>query len=904
MKYKIEIRLALLSALSFNAHSQISMDTQVSTNTDTSQRSSSPQIQRIIENAENPLGPVSIFDYHHYALNRKPFDNSEINFSNNSMGLSLRSVHPLFSENIAGVVKDYYDQGEKPPGVDTSVWQFFMNSDGMPSSYMPTVENDRMCLYFHRRYKLSDIAADASGALTNLGFVNSPDQWWFTVNVYNEETNNFDLPADDYVLRDHPNTTPNKFSKLAISKGAIQTQSNERWCFKYDEPAVITIKKGDSVIDESDFVWDSQNSNIVDIAVNSPLLSGYPHFTGTSEQSFDDANFFEKDKVQYVGVDLLRDMFYGLDSPSFDDISVDESIKNSSLSVFRQLWSRFANFTLPDSGSLEPEFDDILSAVISDPSLNEIQKFKVLQKKLNDITKKQLSKSMKNWFKGHYKGILHGNIGSLNAIKTFKNGIKVNGLSKTLSSIRIKNPLKVIKSYGPDSYLTLGISIWSLSESIRNPGNSTSEIVIAYIPGVSDGMTFFVDTSTKTNNFHALTKFNDKERTDYNTTEFPYEIMNKHMTSNLLGVDLNEEARSCFYADKENLEHPAFCLTADSEPQRPQSYLSFATVPVGYWVKAEIGSGTSPFYLTESMETIDNLSSYILPRGDVKLSLVKAETIQKSSDYCIYYSLLFKGVSQCYAGPIVFDQNRIFNDLSVAPQDSEIFDEKSKIKSYQKFSDRPFEIVINESKKSLFATSIPFDSESVLGQKIREIRSISYENALTYFADSAGNLNVRTWGSNDGAQIGDIYIYSNSYTHSVDFFRLKGDPTAFFPVNQHSNNAWEYIGIYSRGVYHEVPMIGDIFKYMNPESRSVELYKLVGNYNDNFSTIQDSNESWERLGLNKWVYNGKGRSGDIFIYLNPNNGDSEIFMLKHDGAYSFFPTDKSSNLEWLYIGEI
>ncbi|PKF48821.1 hypothetical protein AT251_23355 [Enterovibrio nigricans] len=99
-------------------------------------------------------------------------------------------------------------------------------------------------------------------------------------------------------------------------------------------------------------------------------------------------------------------------------------------------------------------------------------------------------------------------------------------------------------------------------------------------------------------------------------------------------------------------------------------------------------------------------------------------------------------------------------------------------------------------------------------------------------------------------------------------------------------------------------MIGDIFKYMNPESRSVELYKLVGNYNDNFSTIQDSNESWERLGLNKWVYNGKGRSGDIFIYLNPNNGDSEIFMLKHDGAYSFFPTDKSSNLEWLYIGEI
>ncbi|WP_375322293.1 peptidase inhibitor family I36 protein [Aliivibrio logei] len=721
-----------LLCLSINAHSETLIEIDTKT----------PDIHRIIENAGNPLGPVSIFNFHHYALNRVPFDNSEIDFVNNPMGLSLRSVHPLFSENLAGLVQDYYDNGEKPPGATNSVWQFLMNADGMPSTYEPTIEDDRMCIYTHRRYKLSDIAADAANSITNLGFVNSPDQWWFQVSLYNQETNNFDLPAPDYIIRDHPEAAINNFSRMAIQKGAIQTQSNERWCFKYDEPAIIRIKKGSRVINENEFVWDNALADIVDIVVNVPNITGYPHFTGMSDLNITDHEFWRDDKIQYVGVDLLRDIFFDLESPSFNAGAADESIKNNSLTAVKIIWSKLVNFRLNGVDSTNDDFSRFITMVMNDNTISLETKFNEIKFESNKRTQKELKKAFKQWTTSHYQGILMGNLGTLDNINRFKNSIKTNGVKQTIKSIRLTNPVSVLKSFGPDQLLSMGFNIWQLADNIRNPGNSTSEIALAYIPGISDGMTLFIDTSTKTNNFHALTNFNNVKKTDYNTNDFPYELINNHMMSKLTDSDLNSVENACFYADKENLNEPSFCISENSEPQSPQSYISFVNIPDGYWVKADLRVNKPPFYLTESMESIGNLSSSILSRGDVDLSLVKAEDIQKNSDYCIYYNELFKGVAQCYNGELELTDSRVATDLNIENQDSEIFREQSKVKSYQKFSKKPFELVMGVDKKSQFITSVPYKPESIFGHDVVAIQNTTHAEAINFFQQNHGTEGV------------------------------------------------------------------------------------------------------------------------------------------------------------------
>jgi hypothetical protein len=50
-----------------------------------------------------------------------------------------------------------------------------------------------------------------------------------------------------------------------------------------------------------------------------------------------------------------------------------------------------------------------------------------------------------------------------------------------------------------------------------------------------------------------------------------------------------------------------------------------------------------------------------------------------------------------------------------------------------------------------------------------------------------------------------------------------------------------------------------------------------------------------------WNYSMKGTAGNLYFYDNPFNGDTEYFMLKNS-TYSWFPTDKSNNKDWVYLG--
>lgn len=45
----------------------------------------------------------------------------------------------------------------------------------------------------------------------------------------------------------------------------------------------------------------------------------------------------------------------------------------------------------------------------------------------------------------------------------------------------------------------------------------------------------------------------------------------------------------------------------------------------------------------------------------------------------------------------------------------------------------------------------------------------------------------------------------------------------------------------------------------------------------------------------------KGIVGTLYHYANPINGDTEYFMLKNT-SYSHFPTDKTNNQDWVYLG--
>lgn len=753
MRCKLFILLVLFPGLTFSYNNTAYNDDDILVTDEVGDhllhntRSSSgslPMIHKMIENAPNPVIPVTIFDFHHYSLNRRPFDNTAIGSASNSLGLSLHSVHPVISEGVDGMVKYYYENGETPPGATSSVWQFFMNASGQPSDYVPGVEDDRLCIYTTRRYRLSDIAADAFVAITNLGFVNSPDQWWFQVSLYNQETNDFDAIAPDYVLRDHPDAAQSKFSQLAINTGAIQTQSNERWCFKYDQPAVIRIKKGTRPVNEDEFVWNNDIGNIFDTFVQTPSITGYPHFTGFSDTPLlAEKDFWAQDKIQYIGIDLLREMFYDLDSPSFDENRSDAYIKNNALSATKVIWSKFVRFKIKGNHGVNDDFGDFINLVMRDKSINLATKLSEIKFESNYRLKKQLKKSFKSWATSNYKGILHGNIATVKNIARFKNSLKTSGVKKTLSSIKIKNPASIIKGYGPDSFLSLGVAVWSLADNIQNPGNDTSEIVLAYIPGISDGLTLFIDTSTKVNNFHAVGRIQGTESKSYNTEGFPYKLMSDHMMSMSLGINMNEP-EACFYADMENLSSAAFCINETSPETSPQSYLSFVKVPENYWIKAVTKENGNPFYITESTLTLGDISSSLLPRGDVKFSLVKAKTIEENSDFCIYYKQLFKGVAQCYTGDLALTNDRAAQDLNIDNDEyTEDFLEQSAVKSIQKFSNKNIEISLENGEKALFYTSMPFPPEDIVGEKISGFHTISDEVAQSYFNDDVTDDNAR-----------------------------------------------------------------------------------------------------------------------------------------------------------------
>ena len=158
-----------------------------------------------------------------------------------------------------------------------------------------------------------------------------------------------------------------------------------------------------------------------------------------------------------------------------------------------------------------------------------------------------------------------------------------------------------------------------------------------------------------------------------------------------------------------------------------------------------------------------------------------------------------------------------------------------------------------------------------------------------------------------GSPWNDVYGYANKY------LKLVGDsePMDILPRSvcpEGPNNGNYFCTIFPDDTYDYPVRSGDsggAVTYQDGDDyfvlgvvSSKNYYPRLGVRRDWFSRIVDRPKSW---GEN----DNLGSVGDIYQYDNPYNGEREYFRLHRlggDGRYWYFPTDKSNNYYWIYLG--
>lgn len=774
MKIKL---LSLLVTLSLSQHINATHILTSNTENTEEKRSKNVDVHRIIENAPNPLGRTDFTNFHHYALQRRVFDIPlDFGETDNLSGLSLKSVHPLFSEGITGSVEYYYEHGEKPPGVETNVWEFFTNADGMPSKYVPEVDKERMCIYNLRRYKLSEIGLDALSAIGSRGFFHTPDQWWFNVSSFNPDTMDFTNEAPDYVMRDHPNSGISDLSRFARYKGAIQLQSNERWCFQYDEPVLIRIKKGKRPKSGEEFAW--SGGHIIGTNVPEVSKQGYPNFTGMSSSMNSGSDFWTDNMIQYLGTDFMRGLLLGGDDPSSYSKEMLIKIKEKALPLIKNIWRPYLH--------LNNRILDVPYA----SKMNLISKFKVL----SQLAGKHQSYDFLEGYSDFMESQKPGDPSSWGKIKKFKDTVNKHGAMKAYKMFGMAKPNYILQSYGINAIFSWTFKLWSLGEAIRNPGNGTEEIVLSYIPGMSDGFTLFIDTSTQINNFHALAFDGKGEKViSYNTDEFPFDFYNKIMVDRNKGEDEVDLDKACFYSSMDNLKYPISCLSTNGSETQLLGTENFVTMPNGYWIEVRKSEGANPFYITGNMEKGDGIGEYIISSG-ASAKLVKMDDIIEQNDYCSYFSDILTGFAQCFNSDVEFNVERIASDLGELP--SVDLTKKVQIKSIAQASENPYELVLSNGSKSLLISSLPYSSEDILGASLSGMRKLNNTELSNYISDIAPPTNVTLSVRFNGgytAYVKTAYTYKGKQYQDVSGKEYLGDVYTFEFPEESTNISIEVI---------------------------------------------------------------------------------------------------------------
>ncbi|OTA18588.1 vacuolating autotransporter [Xenorhabdus beddingii] len=123
------------------------------------------------------------------------------------------------------------------------------------------------------------------------------------------------------------------------------------------------------------------------------------------------------------------------------------------------------------------------------------------------------------------------------------------------------------------------------------------------------------------------------------------------------------------------------------------------------------------------------------------------------------------------------------------------------------------------------------------------------------------NQKVYEWEerNDSGINIGDYFIYHNTYNGDTEYFKLKKTGAGYFPIDKSDNDYWTYVGKYPK----------------KNESLSPPL--PVHHWNDSNKT-----------GKKGWLYY--------------DDSTKLYFILKSDGDHGDFPTTPEDNQWWQFVG--
>ncbi|AUW07681.1 hypothetical protein C1N51_29160 (plasmid) [Vibrio campbellii] len=155
---------------------------------------------------------------------------------------------------------------------------------------------------------------------------------------------------------------------------------------------------------------------------------------------------------------------------------------------------------------------------------------------------------------------------------------------------------------------------------------------------------------------------------------------------------------------------------------------------------------------------------------------------------------------------------------------------------------------------------------------------------MSFIAPHYNQVEVKEWSDSKVGQIGDIYHYANTYTGKQEFFLLKSKQYGYFPTNNTSNQDWKYLGFADKYI-NETPSPFDI----------VQNKTLQEHLSSKFNNDKDVLDWEQRHQFYEY--------GLIYKYYNPYNKDTEYFRQVRPIMGHYFPTDKTSNAFWAFIGD-
>jgi len=176
------------------------------------------------------------------------------------------------------------------------------------------------------------------------------------------------------------------------------------------------------------------------------------------------------------------------------------------------------------------------------------------------------------------------------------------------------------------------------------------------------------------------------------------------------------------------------------------------------------------------------------------------------------------------------------------------------------------------------------------------------------------------------AVAGVMYTADTKAAKPILYKALRSGSLGAFPAVGTSNADWQYIGLgypVINDLYHSgrrifewnernsaAAQVGDIFVYNNPYTQDTEYFRLLKTGAGYFPTDKSSNDYWSYIGrhfiqnepLKQQTYGVWGSNNRLGRVGTVYQSGSMLFRLKTAAQYWYFPTSAVDNTWWQFIG--